>query len=1148
MNTAQLINQVLQLDANSGNALVTFLKKAGIGDFEELGRRLKEQPDHVRKEFSPNYRIETWNEFGRYKEVEFTSIGSKALYWFATICSAEPLLLASHEKIRDGVEQNFMRGQVEATHQLLDQHELEFGKSLWSHQWRVLAFSASASEVQLAEYQQAMLNEAEGSLAVPILNLRSYLTRTDTPPRILRRSLRRSLEAINMEPIGDMLGLLLLDELPQEMEIGRINSLLECLEDLPLVDRYGAFIQLATHLLTADRTWERDVTRALQILAIDGNDARIILEKHHCGRVKSRLNSDAFESIQCWDYYFTGDYTKIPIEVAKFQSDAPYDFNLLDLKVKADLYQNSEEQVDDSPENWLAQTLAKVLRDNNIGDRVYDELDRFSLRAGFFSLGSQIRAFIRSYSGQGTSPRLVRLANLRGYHFSPRHNESITNIVPWRNYLALLIERKPDSCSAQFLYTLATAQSYKVFVGLGDEHPVAEIRRKYFKGLIALKLGFLPTALTSITSFIEECKDDPVHGTVRFALDQALILRAEVFRLMGDSESAQALLVDLQINGASALKRLNLTQFYELSYSNRKELSQSIDFPILAWLARVGPHENCLAIKRFLKHWGVALPSEFLKLALPFSSERVREFVFRVCTAENLDSISALDTNDKVDEERLRLLRWVTENYPEYAKQVEREKLNLIQVSQLRAGLNRIDDNKLVLDLASLQDVEGEQIEEIHQDYVSRKELALAAFAETIQKVFSEVSASGEGKTIVVSQDALLQAYNDAYLSAFNRLRKIFIRSPQFGFEACLSGRIRHGIVVEHLLKPLKAHALLVSERVSDQVKSTSFFEFDSLASLEPQQQEVALEALEKLTSNVADEARRFRDEVVQTDLKEGDASAVFNYFFKDQWLLEHHDFEDSEGVDWKSFSFEVFSVLAERTRDCLPVLRERISAEIKPSLLNYFDVCVKDIEAIDGVQPLRTRILQAKQELESACDDMLRWFQDLTGAIGQDVEFSFALNTAVGMLERLHPELQGIYSKEVAAGMRLKGRFFTSFVHVIFYLIENGIKHTDVDADAFRGRIELTNLDGELQLRVFSRMSSSESVERATSVINRRIREINLDKDPDSAIKEKGSGFAKILAALRYEFKAGTHNLEAVSDGEDVVVKITMMISGIAE
>jgi hypothetical protein len=1148
VDTKLAISKILLLNNESAGALEVLLKKGGIQDFVDFGSRLQKQTKNFHKELSPNLTIKSWDEFGRYEPLDLKRFGIKSLYWFAAICAGDPELILLHERIRNNVEHCHLRGEFEETHKLLDQHEARFGKSLWAYQWRITSYSATASEVQLSRYQQAVVDQAQGTLAVPIISLQSYLTRSDTPPRILRRSLRRSLELLDSEPLVDLFNLLLLDELPGEVNEIRLNALLKQLDQLPLVDRYSAFMRLATHLLISEQVLEQSITRALQILSTCGNDARIVLEKYHCGRVKSMLDNQYFESIEIWDSYFLGKYDDVIANLKNYQKDAPYDFNLLDLRVKSHIYLNKDFDTNVTPERWLSDALSKILKDNDIGDRIYDELDRFSLRSGFFSLGSQIRAFIRSYSGLGSSEELLKLASLRGYHFSPRYSESSPSVKPWREHIKLLITKKPHSSSVLFLHELLAEGNLESFVSLGANSGIPTIRQKYFKGLIALKLGFLPTALECITSFIDETKKDPIHGSVKFALDQAQILRADIFRLMGDSESAQEVLVDLQIDGASALKRLNLSQFYRASYTNRRATSKSIDFPLLAWLAKVGPHEICLAIKRFLKCWNVELPSQLLLLGPEINDERLREFIFRVCTAENLDSISALDTNDKVDSERLLLLRWVSKNYAGYAKQVEREKLNLIQVAQLRAGLDRIDDNKLVLDLASLQDVEGQQIEEIFQDYSSRKELAFAAFAEKIQKVFNEVSAEGGGKTIVVTQDALLGSYQDAYLTAFDRLRKIFIRSPQFGLEGCLSGRIRHGIAVEHLLKPLKSQSLLVADRSLNQVKGSNRLDLGSVTNLTPEQQELAFTALEKLTNCVADEARNFRDNVIQTCVEKGSSEAAFNYYFEDNRLVDSNYFDDSASVDWKSFSFDVFSMLAERTRECLPRLRKRISTELKVSLLGCFDDCLSDLQAIGGLQLLRTRILNAKQEMEDACEDMLRWFQDLTGAIGQDVELSFVANTAVGMLERLHPEFQSLYSKDVTSKIRLKGRYFTSFVHIIFFLVENGVKHTDLDPIEFHGDVALSSEDGDIVLKVFSSMETQETAEVAVDKINMMIRKINLDNDPDSVIKEKNSGFAKILATLRYEFKSDVSELEAFKEGSRVCVKMKTRLSGISE
>lgn len=1141
----RMASEVLIARGKPASDVPEFLRKASIKDFEYFGERLAESSLEVEGLLGRNQVLRSWNEFGKEGRFDLGSSLGKAALWVATVYANEGRLIESHERIRSRVERSFMNGNYEKVIKYLDRHERVFGKTFWCHRWRLSSISAGGTLLEFTQFQKETTKISSETPAGLILSFMPCLLNESIPPKVVRRTLREYFQNSGNATWANFTKLILLDEIPDLEDERTIVDLISCLELLPVVDRHHCFMRLATHALSQNK-WVREFTRGLKVLTPCSIDAQIVIEKEHFGVVHSGLSGKYFDSIECWDSYFCGSYDEADLLAENAQKRGVYDFGLLELQTKSRLYKEKNRTKKSENVEWITQTIEDILNRNDIEDRIYDKLDQFVQGTGFEALSAQVRAFIRGYSGKGSSESLEKLAYLRSHHFSPRFNEDLGDSKLWKSHLEFLRRKKPKSQCVIYLHKLIAARDLSQFEIASYADPIPNVRQRYFEGLIALKLGFLKNALASINKFIEEFEKDPTHERGKFALDQALALRAEVFRLLSDAESAQSVVVELYNTGASAFKRLDLRAFYRLSYQKRKELGGTLDFPILAWLAGVGPHEVCLGIKRVMRFWGVDLPSDLLELDLPFKILTVKTFFEKVCTVENLDSISSLDTIDKVDEERLRILGWIEDTFGESAPVVERERLKLIQASQLRHGLDRIDDNKLAIDLPSLQDAERSEIETIFQDYVSRLELALASLTGDIEKLIDAARTEG-GKPQGILLRGYREAFVDAKIAAFDALREIFIRSPQFGLEGCLSGRIRHGIVVEHIIKPLKSQDILITERYLGHQGSAVGWAGD-FTDDQSEQAEEAKEVLRTLTEQVAEEAGLFRDEIIQTSVEDDDDKAAFHFYFEREEIRKVLSEEVDDHSDWRTFSFSVFSMLTQRTQECLAPLRLYISDELKPRILSHFDSAIRSIEGIGEFHSLHYRVVKSKQEMEGACEAMISWFQDLTGTIGQDVTFDFVSNTAIGMLERLHPEYSGGYKGVVDGEARLNGKYFTTLVHVIYFLIENGVKHTDLLlAKDFSGVVEVRVEGGRLAIRVDSRMSSAQAAEHACEKISERLSEIDLDANPGSAIIETNSGFAKILSAMKFEFKDSEHALTAKAEGESVSVSVGVRLDVIA-
>src|ERR1039458_3454985 len=123
-------------------------------------------------------------------------------------------------------------------------------------------------------------------------------------------------------------------------------------------------------------------------------------------------------------------------------------------------------------------------------------------------------------------------------------------------------------------------------------------------------------------------------------------------------------------------------------------------------------------------------------------------------------------------------------------------------------------------------------------------------------------------------------------------------------------------------------------------------------------------------------------------------------------------------------------------------------------------------------------------------------------------------------MLQRLNPDVRGLHFIEVESCHRLRGRYFTAFVHILFFLLDNAVRHSRVATGSYSCCVTIRSKSNELLICVENRVSTPAVAKTAAKAINDRIAELKKVLDPMKVVKEGGSGFGKIMAALRYEFK----------------------------
>jgi hypothetical protein len=163
------------------------------------------------------------------------------------------------------------------------------------------------------------------------------------------------------------------------------------------------------------------------------------------------------------------------------------------------------------------------------------------------------------------------------------------------------------------------------------------------------------------------------------------------------------------------------------------------------------------------------------------------------------------------------------------------------------------------------------------------------------------------------------------------------------------------------------------------------------------------------------------------------------------------------------------------------------------------------------------------------------------------DTDLELVARLAVGIIEQLNPEVRGKSAICVETSYRVRARHVTSFVHILFFLLDNAVRHSNVSKQNFHSQISITTAGDDLTLSVANNMPSSECALSASKKIIANVGELKKKLDPETVIREGGSGYAKIIAAVRFGFAQDDPLIDVVVVEENTLcVSLTCKIKGI--
>jgi hypothetical protein len=381
----------------------------------------------------------------------------------------------------------------------------------------------------------------------------------------------------------------------------------------------------------------------------------------------------------------------------------------------------------------------------------------------------------------------------------------------------------------------------------------------------------------------------------------------------------------------------------------------------------------------------------------------------------------------------------------------------------------------------------------------------------------------------------------------FLELRDTFISSKEYGLDSYLSVRIRHGTLSGELRKPFESENLITQRNVktnyydeNEYWKRNLNINIELMEQIQLKLNELSLK-IDELTSIVKDHWIQIKTE------KTSASNGLFDYSYTDKQLLTLYNKYINITV-YEDFINEVFSDLIEKTELNLKLIRTTILVDLKGNLFDILNELHGYINALPEktkLTALSTAIANCKTNVQTMLDKISRWFIFAPDKKISEFNITYAIETGIEILNN-------VYRKKLNSSIvadfnpNIDGKYFTSFVDVIYILLDNIVKHSQLTYEDIRVAIASKETNSRLVLNISNNLASGFQVDDTIKKMIPIKEDIFKRTITDKFSKEGGSGLLKVKKILQYDMRRKNYEINPTINESQFLVDISLELNGL--
>ena len=1059
----------------------------------------------------------------------------------------------------------FLRGYYNVAEETLERIIQNTGLSLWSIEKLFLLKDATGG---LEENKKFLTETSQIEGVDPLFYFLAFYLSLRSEAKISTENymLRIQRDCTSFEDHQNLQNYLRYRLEPLGMDLAPIaTDILHFESHSPIVDRYLTFLSVCQSCAVAEKSIADVVTATLSKTSGLIRDFRIttILQ---LDEPTKPISWGQFEGqmLDVLDLYTGGEYIETSTKTAQLLFDNPSVYELYYLYLHSLGYSGQPfEQIfaQGSPAAKLLEHIDAVLRGEERWQIGIDGIQKGCLSLWRDQPAYGLSALYASETLSAANEKFRKMALLTLTHWNPRFAHVYDDPAQAASFIEQFSNIAPSSATVE-LVRRQTVQSSPTRIQLPQSLP--ETRRSIYGALIHQEEGRPYEAVEELTPLLRRIENDQVPGSY--------LVRDRVTKLLFDcllqAENITAcvdLVVRTYLRNASWIRKIPLDKLLDaIERVQPAEVMRSISYPILYAIVHEKPRPVYVAYDNFLSTLGIKRPSKLFDISLDFPDEYVNYFLSKVCTIEVLACSYHFSGTEDLEAERIRICQHLSRRDATNSTSYSNEISTITSRSIIRKGMMQLDESKIYVDEDGIRSA-GRRI--FAESFGRYKEITSLSNRDKLRMVDpsnrllhlldldKDSTVTGQRASIDDLAPKKLKVITSLQYILFKEffldIRDRFISSGEYGLDAYLSIRIRHGVLQNQIRSPFESlHLLSEKDTQTGEYLENSYWT-ERLSELPKETLTRINQSLASFSREVDEIARRFNKEMVQVKTEHKNPDGLFDYTFSEEELagIFYRQFLEISDVD--QFLSRVFEILWKRTQENLDRVREFISGEVKDNIslaLTKMQQEVRSLNRTHQAAELTRAISRCQTDLQNVLDGVSRWFTISSSSLVSEFSLDELFDISVRSINNIYPNKR-IQPKLLANDKetRIHGKHFLHFSDIVRTLLDNVIEHSGLTPDAMNIEIEASCKAGRLYLLL--KNSLAEDVKRMDPAGNLQAENKSLETSDISDIiaREGGSGLRKVRKILSVDLNRIESDLNFDYDDEDrFVVALGMELEGL--
>lgn len=1103
----------------------------------------------------------SFKELGEGKVLYFVESFEKQLNWLTIMIEKYSCEINSFLLKKDEYEKNLLIGNYKSALQSINDIDKEICFSLWSIENRLIIAEQQGgleknkeilSEINsenknqfVAIFSDFLSRRIEKNVSVPkyIETLEKYLEKVTGGGKQLTEYFQFKLNYYNYT------------------DFKYFAEIIHTEGRLSILDMYNTFIQIIQLILKDQRfaDYHGCILRSISILekVIDDQQLRNLLFLHNTQFLKNyKLNQDEIEFIEILDKYTVGDYDGAIVASEEMMLKKPNKFQLYEVYIKSVInLGDSVNTFSNIPSGSLLSNILinmyNIYMKNNKTSESITYLKKLNSVLGTNSINTTLFAFISEFTGESDRNTNNFNTQVHSTFLSPRFSESYASATESITFLEILQNQLKGKNSDTIKFYM---NNYNNMLDQNYMHRkvATSFREKKYEATYYIKNNEFDKAILILEDLIEnsEFKDGLLYEGLTLNLFNCYLHENAL-------DKALKLIVRNYLKNKYLIMRLNKNELSILLDKNPdyKFLESELGLVILNFLLynihdTKGQRKIYSSYAVFLRNSNMEKPTDLKRIESRFNKNELIFFLRNICVPMIMDSSFVFNDLEDIDNERIAICQWLSEidldNKDVYIKEISLITKN----SMVLKRIQEVEESKIYVDTDGIQKSFDQSFKESYERYKQFTSFDKEDIYQ-IMDLFRQKGLNFEHFVIydtsenvsIFSGDYFSKDYKFlAYKEIFLDLRDIFISSNEYGLDSYLSTRIRHGTILSQLRSVFKSENLVTEK---DKITG-SYTKNESWYRKLGFENEYVFEIFNVFSEKIDNIILTVPSELIQIKTEDRNILGLFDFIFTDSEIYDNY-LKNKDINDYQDLMEAIFSELWVRTNESLSTVKKVLSTKIQDelmleinNLMNEFQVLFgKDIGG-EGVSDLFSSIARCRTNIQTEIKNICKWFNLPEEKSQKDFTIEELVDTCTEILNRLYPNNDLLYIKNLNVIGKLRGETFPYFVDIFLILFDNIIKHASHRIKQQIVNVTVIEAD-HLQIEVENEHNLDDAEQ---SILDANIQDIKskLIRDVNSHhIKsEGGSGFFKIKKIIDYDLKT-TGELEISTRKNLFCVKISL-------